>query len=224
MASCCRLSAQVGASLVLTKPIPFQNREHPISRNGAGLSVGPSSKFATPAVRAFSKRPTGRDPAMSASEDQTVQRGIALPALSSNQMSLAAIVILLGVSYMFNSMVRQVFPALLSAISPHHGPTLPQAGLVSAIFTVTVAIFGALSGWFKTRFGREASAASLTGKANGGQAPAEPAPAQLSHLGTLQLIEDREYVRGFRPASIIWIDLRIGDDAVLPNHVSSRHR
>jgi hypothetical protein len=64
---------------------------------------------------------------MSASEDQTVQRGIALPALSSNQMSLAAIVILLGVSYMFNSMVRQVFPALLSAISPHHGPTLPQA-------------------------------------------------------------------------------------------------
>jgi hypothetical protein len=55
---------------------------------------------------------------MSASEDQTVQRRIALPGLSSNQMSLAAIVVLLGVSYMFNSMDRQVFPALLSAIRP----------------------------------------------------------------------------------------------------------
>ena len=93
---------------------------------------------------------------MSASEDQTVQRSIALPGLSSNQMSLAAIVVLLGISYMFNAMDRQVFPALLSAISPHYGLTLPQAGLVSAIFTVTVAIFGALSGWFMTRFGRKA--------------------------------------------------------------------
>ena len=93
---------------------------------------------------------------MSASEDPTVQRSIALPGLSSNQMSLAAIVVLLGISYMFNSMDRQVFPALLSAIGPHYGLTLPQAGLVSAIFTVTVAIFGALSGWFMTRFGRKA--------------------------------------------------------------------
>jgi MFS transporter, DHA1 family, inner membrane transport protein len=71
-------------------------------------------------------------------------------------MSLAAIVVLLGISYMFNSMDRQVFPALLSAISPQYGLTLPQAGLVSAIFTVTVAIFGALSGWFMIRFGRKA--------------------------------------------------------------------
>jgi hypothetical protein len=42
-----------------------------------------------------------------------------------NQMSLAAIVVLLGIYYMFNSMDRQVFPALLSAISPHYGLTLP---------------------------------------------------------------------------------------------------
>ena len=65
---------------------------------------------------------------------------------------MIALVLLLGVSYMFNAMDRQVFPALLSAISPQCGLTLPQAGLVSVIFTVTVAIFGALSGWFMTRF------------------------------------------------------------------------
>src|SRR5690242_6193586 len=56
------------------------------------------------------------------------------------------------------------------------------------------------------------------------QAPAEPAPERSSHLGTLQLIEFGEYVRGLRPPSIIRIDLGIGDDAILPNHVSSRHR
>src|ERR1700751_2233372 len=105
----------------------------------------------------FSSAEQEGDPAMSASEDQTVQRSIALPGLSSNQMSLAAIVVLLGISHMFNSMDRQVFPALLSAIGPHYGLTLPQAGLVSAIFTVTVALFGALSGWFMNRYGRKAA-------------------------------------------------------------------
>ena len=87
---------------------------------------------------------------MSASADQT-----ALPDVSLRQLQLAAIIGLLGISYMFNSMDRQVFPALLSAIIPHFGLTLPQAGLVSTIFTVTVAIFGALSGWFMARFGRK---------------------------------------------------------------------
>jgi MFS family permease len=56
---------------------------------------------------------------------------------------------------MFNSMDRQVFPALLSAIIPRYGLTLPQAGFVSAVFTVMVAVFGALSGWFMGRFGRK---------------------------------------------------------------------
>ena len=93
---------------------------------------------------------------MSASEDQPAQHTLALPGLSSSQMPLAAIIVLLGISYMFNSMDRQVFPALLTVIIPHYGLTLPQAGLVSTIFTVTVAIFGALSGWFMMRFGRKA--------------------------------------------------------------------
>lgn len=53
-------------------------------------------------------------------------------------------------------MDRQVFPALLSAIIPQYGLTLPQTGFVSTVFTVMVVLFGALSGWFMARFGRKA--------------------------------------------------------------------
>jgi sugar phosphate permease len=105
--------------------------------------------------RSSERQPGGRG-AMSVSADQPVQRTAVLPDVSLRQMQLVAIIGLLGISYMFNSMDRQVFPALLSAIIPHYGLTLPQAGLVSTIFTVTVAIFGALSGWFMARFGRKA--------------------------------------------------------------------
>ncbi|WP_042876933.1 MFS transporter [Cupriavidus necator] len=62
--------------------------------------------------------------------------------------------LLLGTSYMFNAMDRQVFPALLGSIRSAYGLTLPQGGLVSTIFTINVAIFAALSGWFMAKFGR----------------------------------------------------------------------
>ena len=64
------------------------------------------------------------------------------------------LVLLLGVSYMFNAMDRQVFPALLGSIRAEYGLTLPEAGFVSTVFTVNVAIFAALSGWFMAKFGR----------------------------------------------------------------------
>jgi predicted MFS family arabinose efflux permease len=55
---------------------------------------------------------------------------------------------------MFNAMDRQVFPALLGSIRSDYGLTLPEAGFVSTVFTVNVAIFAALSGWFMAKFGR----------------------------------------------------------------------
>src|SRR6201984_917856 len=64
------------------------------------------------------------------------------------------LVLLLGVSYMFNAIDRQVFPALLGSIRADYGLTLPEAGFVSTVFTVNVAILAALSGWFMARFGR----------------------------------------------------------------------
>ena len=62
--------------------------------------------------------------------------------------------LLLGVSYMFNSMDRQVFPALLTSVRADYGLTLPQGGFVSTVFTINVVIFAALSGWFMAKFGR----------------------------------------------------------------------
>jgi MFS transporter, DHA1 family, inner membrane transport protein len=93
---------------------------------------------------------------VSAIQDQSFPKPTTASAASLNQIAVAGTVALLGISYMFNSMDRQVFPALLSAIIPQDGLTLPQAGFVSTAFTVMVAIFGALSGWFMARFGRKA--------------------------------------------------------------------
>jgi DHA1 family inner membrane transport protein len=75
-------------------------------------------------------------------------------ARPSSMRQTVGLVLLLGVSYMFNAMDRQVFPALLGSIRADYGLTLPEAGFVSTVFTVNVAIFAALSGWFMARFGR----------------------------------------------------------------------
>jgi MFS family permease len=92
---------------------------------------------------------------MPAAQQQWVLAATAGPGTPIKRPAALGIVALLGISYMFNSMDRQVFPALLSAIIPRYDLTLPQAGFVSAVFTVMVAIFGALSGWFMGRFGRK---------------------------------------------------------------------
>ena len=73
---------------------------------------------------------------------------------SSRTRRTIGLVLLLGVSYMFNAMDRQVFPALLASIRADYGLTLPQGGFVSTVFTINVVIFAALSGWFMARFGR----------------------------------------------------------------------
>lgn len=75
-------------------------------------------------------------------------------ARPSSTRQAVGLVLLLGVSYMFNAMDRQVFPALLGSIRADYGLTLPEAGFVSTVFTVNVAIFAALSGWFMAKFGR----------------------------------------------------------------------
>jgi MFS family permease len=80
------------------------------------------------------------------------------PAFGSDRKltktSLVLVMVLLGISYMFNAMDRQVFPALLGGIQETYGLTLAQSGFASTVFTVNVAIFGAISGWFLARFKR----------------------------------------------------------------------
>lgn len=71
--------------------------------------------------------------------------------------ALALILLTLGVSYMFNGMDRQVFPALLGPIGKEFGLGLSAGGFLSTVFAVNIALFGALSGWFMGRFGRRAT-------------------------------------------------------------------
>ena len=48
-------------------------------------------------------------------------------AKPSSMRQAVGLVLLLGVSYMFNAMDRQVFPALLGSIRADYGLTLPEA-------------------------------------------------------------------------------------------------
>lgn len=80
--------------------------------------------------------------------------GVLLPG-RLRKPAVAFVMALLGVSYMFNAFDRQAFPALLGGIRSTYGLTLAQAGFVSTVFTINIAVFGALSGWFLARFTRK---------------------------------------------------------------------
>ncbi|MGX1349535.1 MFS family permease [Bradyrhizobium elkanii] len=70
-------------------------------------------------------------------------------------LATIAVMAILGCSYTFNGLDRSVFPALLAPISSELGLDLAQGGFLSNVFTLNIAIFGALSGWFMIRFGRK---------------------------------------------------------------------
>jgi MFS family permease len=67
------------------------------------------------------------------------------------------IMAILGCSYAFNGLDRSVFPSLLAPISSELGLNLAQGGFLSNVFTLNIAIFGVLSGWFMGRFGRRST-------------------------------------------------------------------
>lgn len=82
----------------------------------------------------------------------------ALPAgAAAAGFSPAWILALLGISYIFNSMDRQAFPALLGQINQDYQLTLAQGGFFSTIFAINIALFGACGAWFMKRFGRRAT-------------------------------------------------------------------
>ncbi|BCQ28144.1 MFS transporter (plasmid) [Caballeronia sp. NK8] len=71
--------------------------------------------------------------------------------------ALALILLILGVSYLFNGMDRQMLPALLGQINADYHLTLAEGGFLSTAFAFNIALFGALSGWCMKRFGRRAT-------------------------------------------------------------------
>jgi MFS family permease len=95
-----------------------------------------------------STTPVGRTPTPALTERITTAQTIS-PVAAFGMM------LLLGVSYAFNGMDRQVFPALLGPITREYQLTLAQGGFLSTVFALNIALFGALSGWFIVRFGRK---------------------------------------------------------------------
>ena len=63
--------------------------------------------------------------------------------------------ILLG-SYMCNAMDRQIFPLLLSDVRKEFGYTIYDAGLLSTIFTLGLAVAGIPTGYLLTKMSRKA--------------------------------------------------------------------
>jgi MFS family permease len=76
--------------------------------------------------------------------------------LRTRASPIAALAVL-GVSYVLNSIDRQALPALLGEISRDYHLTLAQGGLLSTVFAINIAIFGACGAWFMKRFGRRAT-------------------------------------------------------------------
>src|SRR5215510_11877790 len=69
-------------------------------------------------------------------------------------LALLGIAILLG-SYVVNAMDRQLFPLILPEVRREYGFDLPQAGLMSTVFTIGMALAGLPSGYLMARYARK---------------------------------------------------------------------
>lgn len=84
------------------------------------------------------------------------QAAAARPVASTDHKTLAllGIAILLG-SYVINAMDRQLFPLILPEVRREYGFDLPQAGLMSTVFTLGMALAGLPTGYLMSRFARK---------------------------------------------------------------------
>src|ERR687886_176452 len=87
--------------------------------------------------------------------ERTEQRPTAgRPGSISMPLAITMLVIL-ALSYVVNSMDRQVFPVLLPAVSRELGITLSPSGLLTTIFTLGIAIAGFPAGRMVDRYSRK---------------------------------------------------------------------
>jgi len=61
-------------------------------------------------------------------------------------------------SYAINAMDRTLFPLILPEVAQEYGFALPQAGLMSTVFTIGMAIAGLPTGYLMARYGRKSVA------------------------------------------------------------------
>jgi MFS family permease len=71
--------------------------------------------------------------------------------------ALLGIAILLG-SYVINAMDRTLFPLLLPEVRREYGFDLPEAGLMSTVFTIGMALAGLPTGYLMSRYARKSVA------------------------------------------------------------------
>ena len=74
--------------------------------------------------------------------------------ITDNAIAVAAIAILI-LSYCVNAMDRTLFPLILTDVRKEYGFTLPQAGLMSTVFTIGMTVAGIPTGYLLARFTRK---------------------------------------------------------------------
>ena len=75
-------------------------------------------------------------------------------ARTGKAVAVAGIAILLA-SYVINAMDRQLFPLILPEVRREFGFDLPQAGLMSTVFTIGMALAGLPTGYLMSRYARK---------------------------------------------------------------------
>jgi MFS transporter, DHA1 family, inner membrane transport protein len=73
---------------------------------------------------------------------------------TDNAIAIAAIAVLI-VSYAVNAMDRTLFPLMLPDVRREYGFNLPQAGLMSTIFTLGMTLAGIPTGYLMSRYSRK---------------------------------------------------------------------
>jgi MFS family permease len=85
------------------------------------------------------------------------------PAAAAKKRSSATGIALFGIvvaiaSYAVNAMDRTLFPLILPEVSREYGFALPEAGLMSTIFTIGMALAGLPTGYLMSRYSRKSVA------------------------------------------------------------------
>jgi DHA1 family inner membrane transport protein len=87
-------------------------------------------------------------------ETTTPSSGDITPRPTATAIAIAAIAVLI-ISYGVNAMDRTLFPLMLTDVRREYGFSLPQAGLMSTIFTLGMALAGLPTGYLMSRFSRK---------------------------------------------------------------------
>src|SRR5258705_7359899 len=84
-------------------------------------------------------------------------RGLDAQTRATRVFAFLGIAIVIG-SYFINAMDRALFPLLLPEVRREYGFALPEAGLMSTVFTIGMALAGLPTGYLMSRYARKSVA------------------------------------------------------------------